>query len=168
MHACCTGILFRCVPEFLTVHLDTVPVHSGMIRSQEDRLARQIKQWQPDTPTSQLYQITPQRARFIPRNFHTRGRERASGSLPADSENNKSLVLPIRRGSGARRQRRQHNAAARSGEQRFGNRHHHGRQEHHLLGACLASIDRRHPPRTFPRIRSLPPLFNRSLSAHAS
>ena len=102
MHACCTGILFRCVPEFLTVHLDTVPVHSGMIRGQEDRLARQIKQWQPDTPTSQLYQITPQRARFIPRNFHTRGRERASGSLPADSENNKSLVLPIRRGSGRR------------------------------------------------------------------
>lgn len=53
-------------------------------------------------------------------------------------------------------------------EIRSGNRHHHDALEH-LLCACAyptsLPIDRRHAPRTFPRIRSLPPifLFNRSL-----
>jgi hypothetical protein len=51
--------------------------------------------------------------RFIPRNFHTRGRARAAaepGTPTRRVVKTTSLVLPIQRGSGARCQRRQPNA----------------------------------------------------------
>ena len=87
MHACIPVYCsVPCVPEFLTFHLDTVPVHSGMVRGSavrtlEDRLARQINN---GSRIRHSFIRSPRSALALFLGISTRGEEseRAAASRP--------------------------------------------------------------------------------------